>query len=80
MCLKTSYRYEKLKIADRSLTEIFVLMLLRRNTVQNVILMGFNGKQNQQNQKYRSGNAERKEELQRRYGKLSYFKQAAGIR
>ena len=30
--------------------------------------------------KYRSGNAERKEELQRRYGKLSYFKQAAGIR
>lgn len=29
-------------------------MLLRRNTVQNVILMGFNGKQNQQNQKYRS--------------------------
>ncbi len=30
--------------------------------------------------KYRSGNAERKEELQRKYGKLSYFKQAAGIR
>ena len=30
--------------------------------------------------KYRSGNAERKADLQRKYGKLSYFKQAAGIR
>ena len=58
MCLKMSYRHGELKIVDRSLTEVSILMLLRRNTVQNVILMGFNGKQNQQNQKYRSGNAQ----------------------